>query len=73
MQGGFEDEQGSTAPGDLRKAKARTTLQRHVVNRDGMHVDSERGYGHASRRIRNLSDVQREIVGPGVDREKVRT
>ena len=30
-----------------------------------------RGYGYGSRRLRNLSDRQREILGPKVNRSKV--
>lgn len=41
-------------------------------NRDGKHVDSERGFGTASRRLRNLSDPQRAAVSPRLNRDEVR-
>jgi hypothetical protein len=39
-------------------------------NRDGMHVESERGFGRG-KRLRNLSDRQHKIVAPRVDRGQV--
>jgi hypothetical protein len=41
-------------------------------NRDGKHVDTERGYGRASRRLTNLSDQQRAAVAPRINRDEVR-
>lgn len=41
-------------------------------NRDGKHVDAERGFGYASRRLTNLSDQQIEVVEPRLNREEVR-
>jgi hypothetical protein len=41
-------------------------------NRDGKHVDAERGYGSASRRLTNLSDQQRAAIAPRVNRDEVR-
>jgi hypothetical protein len=41
-------------------------------NRDGKHVDAERGYGGVSRRLTNLSDRQRTAIAPRVDRDEVR-
>jgi hypothetical protein len=41
-------------------------------NRDGNHVDAERGYGSASRRLTNLSDQQRAAIAPRVNRDEVR-
>jgi hypothetical protein len=46
-------------------------FDRHAVtNRDGRHVDAEPGFA-GRKRLRNLSDKQREIVAPLVDSEKV--
>jgi cobalamin biosynthesis protein CobT len=39
-------------------------------NRDGMHVDSEQGFGNF-KRLRNLSDRQKKIVTPRLDRDAV--
>lgn len=44
-------------------------FDRNNTNRDGKHVDSERGFGVASRRIRNLSDQQRAAVEPRLSDE----
>lgn len=46
-------------------------LDRYNTNRDGMHVDTERGFGVASRRIRNLSDRQRAAVTSRLNRDEV--
>jgi hypothetical protein len=46
-----------------RKGKA----SRYLPNKDGLHVDSEHWFGH-QRRIRNLSDRQRQLVSPKIDR-----
>lgn len=40
-------------------------------NRDGKHVDSERGFGAASRRLRNLSDKQLAAVAPRLNQDEV--
>ena len=44
-------------------------FDRYVVNKDGRHVDSEHGFG--LRRLRNLSDRQRQILRPKIDRYAV--
>jgi hypothetical protein len=69
---GTEAEQGSTCPGDLRKGKARYRKRDRSgrQNRDGMHVDAEAGFGNW-RRLRNLSEKQKEIVKPRLDRDAV--
>jgi hypothetical protein len=68
----FEAEQGSTSPDEIRKAQARyKRFDRYSTNRDGKHVDSEHWAYGDRRRLRNLSDKQKEIVGPKLDREKV--
>jgi hypothetical protein len=41
-------------------------------NRDGKHVDAERGYGYAKRRLTNLSDQQRAAVASRLNRGEVR-
>jgi hypothetical protein len=46
-------------------------FDRYATNNDGRHVDSERGFGHSARRIRNLSDRQRGLVRPKIDRTQV--
>ena len=45
-------------------------FDRHVTNRDGKHVDSEQGFA-GRKRLRNLSDQQKDLVAPKIDREKV--
>lgn len=40
-------------------------------NRDGKHVDTERGFGYA-KRLTNLSDQQRAAVAPRLNRDEVR-
>jgi hypothetical protein len=50
-----------------RKSKA----SRYAVNRDGKHVDAERGFAVGHRRIRNLSDWQRKLIGPKIERGAV--
>ena len=40
------------------------------INRDGMHVDTEQGFG-LRKRLRNLSDRQKEIVKPRLNRDAV--
>lgn len=50
-----------------RKGKA----NRYAVNRDGKHVDAERGFAVGHRRIRNLSDGQRKLIGPKIERGAV--
>ena len=50
-----------------RKGKA----ERYATNKDGKHVDSERGFAAGRRRIRNLSDGQRKLIRPKVDRGAV--
>jgi hypothetical protein len=59
------------APSTLtEKARARhRQFDRYAVNRDGRHVDSERMLW--APRIRNLSDRQRAILGPKIDRDAV--
>jgi hypothetical protein len=42
-------------------------FDRYSVNNDGWHVDSEQWFGD-QRRIRNLSDEQRRLVRPKIDR-----
>ena len=66
-----EAEQGSTSAGDLSRAKARyQQFDRYTVNRDGKHVDSEQGFA-GGKRLRNLSDRQKELVKPKLDPDKV--
>jgi hypothetical protein len=45
-------------------------FDRHVTNADGKHIDTEGGYG-GFKRLRNLSDRQKEIVEPRLDRDAV--
>lgn len=47
-------------------------FDRYNTNRDGMHVDAERGYAVGSRRLRNLSDQQRAAVARRLNRDEVR-
>lgn len=44
----------------------------YSTNRDGRHLYSERGYRCGSRYIRNLSDRQRDVVSPRLNRDEVR-
>lgn len=45
------------------EARARfKRVDRWQTNRDGMHVDAERGVARDSRRLRNLSDKQRSVL-----------
>jgi len=68
---GIEAEQGSAAAVDVSRAKARYgQSDRHYDNHDGMHVDAEQGFG-VRKRLRNLSDCQKEIVKPRLDRDAV--
>jgi hypothetical protein len=66
---GIEAEQGSTSPGDLRRGNATYGARDpHAYNnRDGMHVDAEQGFVRR-KRLRNLSDRQKELVQPKLDR-----
>jgi hypothetical protein len=59
------------APSTLSKAALARHKQfdRYAVNKDGRDVDSEHGFG--PRRLRNLSDRQRAILRPKVDRRSV--
>jgi hypothetical protein len=45
-------------------------FDRYSANNDGWHVDSEQWFGDR-RRIRNLSDQQRRLVRPKIDRSQV--
>ena len=45
-------------------------FDRHVTNADGKHIDTEGGFG-GFKRLRNLSDRQKEIVEPRLDRDAV--
>ncbi|MCO5132455.1 MAG: hypothetical protein M9932_18190 [Xanthobacteraceae bacterium] len=47
-------------------------FDRYTSNRDGKHVDTERGFGYASRCLTNLSDQQRAAVSPRLNRDEVR-
>jgi hypothetical protein len=68
---GIEAEQGSAAAVDVIRARARQgQSDRHYNNRDGMHVDAEQGFGDF-KRLRNLSDHQKKIVEPRLDRDAV--
>ena len=68
---GIEAEQGSAAAVDVIRARARQgQSDRHYNNRDGMHVDAEQGFGNF-KRLRNLSDRQKKIVAPRLDRDAV--
>jgi hypothetical protein len=55
------------ARGRYRKGEA----SRYAVNGDGKHVDAERAFAVGHRRIRNLSDGQRKLIGPKIDRGAV--
>lgn len=67
--GGFEDREQCVAVG----AKAEyERFRASAINGDpAAGVDVERGYGFGPRRIRNLSDRQREILQPKVNDSKV--
>jgi hypothetical protein len=45
-------------------------FDRHVTNTDGKHIDTEGGYG-GFKQLRNLSDRQKKIVTPRLDRDAV--
>jgi hypothetical protein len=55
----------------MKKAKGRYSRFRdYSPNRDGKHVDSEQGFA-GGKRLRNLSDRQKDLVKPKLDREKI--
>ncbi len=67
--GGFEDREVCVAVGT-----AADYFRFRAPKIDGdaaAGVDVERGYGFGPRRIRNLSDRQRDILRPKVNRRKV--
>jgi len=64
----FEDAPSTLTAAALARHKR---FESYVVNKDGRHVDSERGYGFRSRSLRNLSDHQRAILRPKIDRGAV--
>lgn len=66
-----DKEEGGSYITDAARQRYRP-FDRYASNRNGQHVDTERGYGRASRRLTNLSDQQRAAVAPRLDREEVR-
>jgi hypothetical protein len=71
--GGTDDRELSAQPSPETMSKARGHYSRfrdYSPNRDGKHVDSEMGFA-GRKRLRNLSDQQKELVTPKIDREKV--
>jgi hypothetical protein len=69
---GTEPEQGSTSSVDLIEGRSRYSQRDRssYTNRDGKHVDAEQGFA-SRKRLRNLSDRQKEIVAPRLDRDAV--
>jgi hypothetical protein len=68
----FDDFEQGVGPSDQLLQKKHDLHRRFPEpgNRDGMHVESERGFGRG-KRLRNLSDRQHKIVAPRVDRGQV--
>jgi len=59
------------APAAMKAIRSRyKRFDRNATNADGKHVDAEWGYG-CFKRLRNLSDRQKEIVEPRLDRDAV--
>ena len=67
---GSDREAGATPTDAILRAREHYDPYRRQPNRDGMHVESERGWSDR-KRLLNLSDRQREIVGPVLDRAAV--
>ena len=59
------------APAAMKAIRGRyKRFDRNVTNVDGKHVDSEQGFGNF-KRLKNLSDRQKKIVTPRLDRDAV--
>jgi hypothetical protein len=59
------------APAAMKAIRGRyKRFDQHVTNADGKHVDTEGGFG-GFKRLRNLSDRQKKIVAPRLDRDAV--
>jgi hypothetical protein len=59
------------APSAMKAIRGRyKRFDRHVTNADGKHIDTEGGFG-GFKRLRNLSDRQKKIVAPRLDRDAV--
>jgi hypothetical protein len=71
--GGCDDRELAGQPSQETMKKARGCYSRFrdcSPNRDGKHVDSEQGFA-GRKRLRNLSDRQKELVKPKLDPDKV--
>ena len=59
------------APAAMKVIRSRyKRFDRNATNADGKHVDAEGGYG-CFKRLRNLSERQKKIVAPRLDRDAV--
>jgi hypothetical protein len=59
------------APAAMKAIRGRyKRFDRHVTNADGKHIDTEGGFG-GFKRLRNLSERQKKIVTPRLDRDAV--
>jgi hypothetical protein len=59
------------APAAIKAIRGRfDPFDRHVTNADGKHIDTEGGFG-GFKRLKNLSDRQKKIVTPRLDRDAV--
>ncbi len=70
---GFDREAGGNSVTEAHRQRYKMS-DRYTTNgnRDGKHVDTERGYGRGSRRLTNLSDRQHAALASRVDRDEVR-
>jgi hypothetical protein len=67
--GGFEDREVCLPVGTAVAYSRYRQFDRWFTNNDGMHVDVDASFW--LRRIRNLSERQRKILAPNVDRTEV--
>jgi hypothetical protein len=67
--GGQNDREQCVPVGSATAYRRYRDSNRWAPNNDGQHVDAEVSFNH--RRIRNLSDRQREILSPKVNRSEV--